>query len=182
MNWLDALLILLILTGVGIGFLQGLIRQVLNFLSLYVALAMASYFHLGLGDWLQFLAGNISPEVKVVFSFLTLLTFGYIVLIALSQRAFPETSLEGLRMMDQLGGLILGFFLISLQIGVALRIFEILGSAFWFQAEGLRLAIQRAMTTSALVPFFRAYLLVIAQTLIPLLPAGLPRFFDFVSR
>ena len=43
-NWFDFVIIVMLLAGMAIGYSQGLVRQLIGILALYVALALSIYF------------------------------------------------------------------------------------------------------------------------------------------
>ncbi|MBI5955444.1 MAG: CvpA family protein, partial [Chloroflexi bacterium] len=45
-NWLDVLIVALLVLGVAVGFFQGLVRQLLGLLTFYISLVLATQYHL----------------------------------------------------------------------------------------------------------------------------------------
>jgi uncharacterized membrane protein required for colicin V production len=171
------LLVILVLIGIGVGYLQGFLRQIMGLLSLYVGLVMAAYFHLSLERWMDFLLPEMAEVVRGPLAFLLILALTYGLLDMLSRRAFPQTKLAALGLLDQLGGMVVGFLTVGVQIGVGALILQFLtGAPWWLQGEKLRQNLALAIQSSILVPFFYHYLTLVARAVLPWIPGGLPTF------
>jgi len=177
MNWLDLLLVVLVLVGVTVGYIQGLLRQLTGLLAFYIALVMASYSHATVERWIEFFAPRMASEVKESLAFLAILALVYVILHWLGRQAFPETRLASLRFLDQLGGMVIGFLVMGAQIGIGVLILRFLSGVSWIWGDTVRLALTQAIEASLLVPTFQTYLAFVARTLLPWLPTGLPPFF-----
>ncbi len=181
MNWFDLVLLIAVLVGVIVGYMQGLLRQLIGLGALYVGLVMAAYFQGWLESWIGVLAPGMAEAVKGSLAFLALLAVSYGLLDWLGRQAFPETRLAVLGPFDQLGGVVIGFLTVGVQIGVAVTILEFLAGVSWIRGETLRLAVLEAMETSHLVSFFQNYLSLAGRAILPWLPGGLPAFFYYLG-
>jgi uncharacterized membrane protein required for colicin V production len=177
MNWFDFILVGLVLVGVIVGYMQGLLRQLTGLLALYIGLVMAAYFHGAVERRIDFFVPKMADVAQESLAFLAILALVYVALHWLGQQAFPETRLAALGFLDQLGGMVIGFLVVGVQIGVGLLIFRFLSGVSWIRGDTVRLAFAQAIEASPLVPTFQTYLAFVARTLLPWLPAGLPAFF-----
>jgi uncharacterized membrane protein required for colicin V production len=180
MNWFDLVLVVLVLLGVIVGYIQGLLRQLIGLLALYIGLVMASYFHGALERRIDFLVPKMAEVAQESLAFLAILAVVYAILHWLGQQAFPETRLATLGFLDQLGGMVIGFIVVGVQIGVGVLILKFLSGVSWLRGDTVRLAFVQAMEASPLVPAFQIYLTFVARTILPWLPAGLPTFFYLI--
>jgi len=180
MNWFDLVLVVLVLVGVMVGYMQGLLRQLTGLLALYIGLVMASYFHEAVERWIDFFVPKMADVAQESLAFLGILALVYVTLHWLGQQAFPETRLATLGVLDQLGGMVIGFLVVGIQIGVGVLIFRFLSGVSWMRGDTVRLAFAQALEASPLVPTFQTYLAFVARTLLPWLPAGLPTFFYLI--
>ncbi len=177
MNWFDLVLVVLVLVGVIVGYIQGLLRQLTGLLALYIGLVMASYFHGAVERWIDFFAPKMADVAQESLAFLGILALVYVTLHWLGRQAFPETRLATLGFLDQLGGMVIGFLVVGVQIGVGVLILRFLSGVSWIGGDTVRLAFVQAIEASPLVLAFQTYLAFVARTLLPWLPAGLPTFF-----
>jgi hypothetical protein len=90
------------------------------------------------------------------------------------RRTYRDTELPGIRQIDQLGGMVIGFFLATIWIG-----FSIVALAFMLgtpvtQDDSLRQNLIAYFQSSNLIPIFYSFLPVALATLRPWMPQGLP--------
>jgi uncharacterized membrane protein required for colicin V production len=181
LNPLDVIIVFALLAGVAFGFVRGLIRMALSLLVLYVAAVLAMTFYDDLGRWVGFVtAHNLSDAANEVIAFLFILIVTAVLLTFVLNRTYKDTELPGVRQIDQLGGLVIGFFLTTIWIGLA-----IVALAFLLKTpiEGGG-AIQQNVTSyfhnSSLIPIFYKFLPLAFATLKPWMPRGqLPEIFTF---
>ena len=89
-------------------------------------------------------------------------------------RTYKNTELPGLRQVDQLGGMIIGFFLASIWISFAiLALAFVLGAAVG-EGGGVTGNLIAYFQTSYLIPIFYQFLPVALAALRPWMPKGLP--------
>jgi len=80
MNWFDLVLVVLVLVGVIVGYIQGLLRQLTGLLALYIGLVMASYFHEAVERWIDFFAPKMANVAQESLAFLGILAVVYVTL------------------------------------------------------------------------------------------------------
>jgi uncharacterized membrane protein required for colicin V production len=178
-NWLDYVLILLLLAGLTVGYVQGLLRQVINLAAMYLgAILAAQYFHL-LGNLLK------AQLVTTPGTLLNALAF-FIVMFAvtgllnfLTFDAYKNTKLSLFPVLDHVGGMLLG--LIASWILITLMI-NILTSAtatqYWMSAEHLRQVLRDGIRGSEIAAVTETTLPSILSAIKPWLPSGLPGIFN----
>lgn len=173
LNPFDVLFALALIGGVIYGFLRGLVRMALNLAVLYVAAVLAMTFHVWLGGRISYIAGGRLPEaVTQTIAFLLILILTTVVVNFALSKAFKETNLPGIRHLDQLGGLVIGFVLVAVWIGLIL-----IGILFIIDTPGVgsdefRANIAAYINQSKLVPMFNRFLPIVVATLRPWMPLG----------
>jgi len=173
LNPFDVLIILALLAGVALGFVRGLVRMALSLLVLYLAAVAAMTLYTPLGNWLRYVA-RLPVSISQGLSFLFILALVSVAINFVLRRTYKDTELPGVRQVDQLGGMIIGFFLSVVWIG-----FSILVIAYFLGASlGQEVGFQRVMIAyfrqSSLIPIFYRILPVTLATLQPWMPKGLP--------
>lgn len=173
LNPFDVLIVFALLASVVLGFVRGLVRMALSLVVLYLAAVVAITLYAPLGNWIRTIAQTpvfISQGLSFLFILILLSSAINFVL----RRTYKDTELPGVRQIDQLGGMVVGFFLGVVWIG-----FGILVIAFFLRASaGHEAPFQAAVTgyfrRSALIPIFYRVLPVILATFRPWMPKGLP--------
>jgi uncharacterized membrane protein required for colicin V production len=177
-NPFDFLIVLVLLGGAALGFLRGLVRMALSLLVLYIAAVLATIGYVTAGRWISYIT-TLPVTISQGLGFLLLLAVTAIVLNFVLRRTYRDTELPGIRQIDQLGGMVIGFFLATLWIG-----FSILAIAFILGAPGgdggaLRLNLVGFFQSSNLIPIFYTFLPIALATLKPWMPRGLPDILIF---
>jgi uncharacterized membrane protein required for colicin V production len=160
MNLVDFLVIIALCGGTLVGFFRGLIRSVVNLLVLYLVSVVAAFSYPAIGSWLIHVFPGTSQQLRNADAFLFVLLLLYNT-ITLSLRPslkdrFREPPFPGV--FDKLGGLVVGFFLTSIWIGLALMLAQFLLSVPWVNMEGIRVVLARLVATSATGGLFRGLL------------------------
>src|SRR5438045_2436989 len=121
-NWLDIVVIVLLLTGMAIGFTQGLVRQLIGFAALYIALVLATQFFRPLSQLLGD-ALNAPPNTMsnaIAFFFILLVAMGIINYFGLD--AYKSTKIRILPFVDQITGIVLGVASMWIMVSVAINV------------------------------------------------------------
>jgi len=173
LNPFDVLIGFALLGGVVWGFMHGLVRMALSLLVLYVAAVLAMTFHVTVGDWVNYLFG-LPKLISEGMAFLLILILTAAIINFVLHRTYKDTELPGVRQIDQLVGLIIGFFLTCIWIGLS-----ILALAFFLGtpvtgAENYRQNLLSYFRSSRLIPIFYNFLPIALATLKPWMPKGLP--------
>ena len=173
LNPFDFLIVLALFGGVALGFVRGLVRMALSLIVLYVAAALAMVFHPNLGGLINKMSG-LPLAVAEGLAFLLILAAVAILLNFLLRRAYRETELPGLRQVDQLGGMVVGFVLTVIWIGLCLLVLAFMLSTPVTSDDTLRLSMVNYFQNSNLIPIFYKFLPIALATLRPWMPKGLP--------
>lgn len=169
LNPFDVFIILGVMAGVILGFFRGLIRMALNLAILYIATVLAMFLYVPFGKFIYRIWGM--PKIaNEAMAFIIILLVVTAILNLLLSRTYKDTALPGVRQIDQLGGMVLGFFFATLWIGLLLVV----------TAYGLTLVdteapawIQRVVSffnSSNLVPIFYNFLPFLLVFLKPWMP------------
>jgi len=182
LNPFDAIIVFSLLAGIALGFIRGLVRMVLSLLVLYLAVVVAMTFYGTAGQWLTyFAAGAFTRSTGEAVAFAIIVVLAAAILNFALHRTYKDTELPGLRQVDQLGGMVVGFVLASVWVGLALVALAFVLSATDITGGALRQNMIFYFHASALVPIFDRFLPLLIATLQPWMPKGLPpRIFNFL--
>jgi uncharacterized membrane protein required for colicin V production len=176
LNPFDFLIILVLLGGIALGFIRGLIRMTLSLLVLYIAMVLAMTFYVWAGAWVGFVTMGALPQTtNEAIAFVLILILTTVIINFVLHRTYKDTELPGIRQVDQLGGMIVGFVLICTWIGMA-----IIALAFVLEATdttgsgSLRDNMVYFFHSSNLIPVFYTFLPIVIAILRPWMPRGLP--------
>jgi uncharacterized membrane protein required for colicin V production len=173
LNPFDILIGFVLLGGAAWGFVRGLVRTALNLVVLYIAAVLAMTFYDVAGKWLGYMFGT-SKAVSEAIAFFAIAALVSIVINFILRRTYKHTELPGLRQVDQLGGMVIGFFLASIWIGFAILVLAFMLAAAGGKGGALTQNLVVYFQTSHLIPIFYKFLPVALVTLRPWMPKGLP--------
>ena len=173
LNTFDFLIVLALVGGVALGFVRGLVRMALSLVVLYVAAALAMVFHPQLGRLINQMSGLPLAPAQAL-AFLLILAIVAILLNFLLRRTYRDTELPGLRQVDQLGGMVVGFLLTVVWIGLSLLVVAFMLSTPVTETDTFRISMINSFQTSNLIPIFYKFLPIALATLRPWMPKGLP--------
>ena len=108
MNWIDAILIVLLLASVIIGSKKGLIRELMAFVVFFVAIIFSINYIDNFAVWVHNQLGG-SPLVSAFLSFVVLLALSYAVFKLLGILFYRVAQLKQTGRRDQMGGALIGF-------------------------------------------------------------------------
>ena len=97
-----------------------------------------------------------------------------ILLNFLASRAYLDTELPGLRQVDQLGGMVVGFVLTIVWIGLGLLVLAYMLSVPVTASDTVRVSMISYFQDSNLIPIFYQFIPIAVATLKPWMPKGLP--------
>jgi uncharacterized membrane protein required for colicin V production len=178
LNPFDVLIVFALALGTAFGFVRGLIRAVISLVVLYVAAVLAMTLHLPAGRYLTYMFG-FPRQVSQGIAFLLILVLVSVLLNFLVRRTYKNTELPGLRQVDQLAGMIIGFFVGCIWIGFGILVVAFVLGAPAVAPTNLRLNILDFFQTSNLIPIFYKFLPIALATLRPWMPQGIPpRLFE----
>jgi membrane protein required for colicin V production len=178
-NPFDILIAIAMIVGVAIGFVRGLLRMLFAVVVIYLATVVAMTFYVPFGRFIGRILTTMSRTGTEALAFALILILVAVILQFLLSRTYRDTEWPGLRQIDQLGGLIFGFLVTSLWIGLA-----IVGAGFVLQTpapggEATQSNLTYYFQTSTLIPIFYRFLPLAFATLKPWVPKGkLPDIFS----
>ena len=179
LNPFDFLIALALVGGVALGFVRGLVRMALSLVVLYVAASLAMVFHPHVGRLINQMSG-LPLAVAQGLAFLLILAVVAMLLNFLLRRTYRETELPGLRQVDQLGGMVVGFVLTVIWIGLSLLVLAFMLSTPVTNDDTFRLSMVSYFQASNLIPIFYKFLPIALATLRPWMPKGVaPDIFTF---
>jgi uncharacterized membrane protein required for colicin V production len=175
LNPIDILIGFTLLAGIAWGFVRGLVRMAINLLILYIATVLAMTFYPTVGRWIGYIVGNNLGSASIeVAAFVLILALTTAILSFIVGRTYKDTELPGVRQIDQLGGMLIGFIVISTWIGLAIVALAFVLSATDTASSGLRDNLVMFFRSSRLIPIFYRLLPIVLATLRPWMPKGLP--------
>jgi len=172
-NTVDTVILGAILISVGIGYIQGFLRQAFTLLGLYVATILATQYHAVVGEWVGWVfVTDAAPRASVAF----LLVFFVAVLFLgwLSRRAYPAMRLTKAGVLDNLAGASLGLVTGAIVVIVAGAGLHFAVSTPWPDYDPFRVSLAGQVHTSLLLPMVSSYAPMLFSTLNPWFPGGLP--------
>lgn len=108
MNWIDAILLVLLLVSVIIGSKKGLIRELMAFVIFFVAIIFSVAYIDNFAVWVYEQLGG-SPLVSAFLSFVVLLAISYATFKLIGLLFYKVADLKRSGKRDQMGGALVGF-------------------------------------------------------------------------
>lgn len=178
-NWLDFILIFMLLVGMAIGYAQGLIRQLLGLAAVYVGLVIATQFFVPLTQGFASITRNQPNTLTNAISFFTLLLAAMFVLNLLGQDAYKSLKFKIFPFLDHLTGMTLGVLSMWVILTVAINVLTFaINTQSWGNADGYRFILENGFTESRISEVTASTLPMIVSTIRPWLPFGMPAIFE----
>ncbi len=108
MNWIDAILLVLLLVSVIIGSRKGLIRELMAFVIFFVAIIVSVAYIDNFAVWVYEQLGG-SPLVSAFLSFVVLLAISYAAFKLIGLLFYKVADLKRSSKRDRMGGALVGF-------------------------------------------------------------------------
>ena len=108
MNWIDGILIAILLAMVIVGSKKGLIREFMAFLVIFVAIIVSVNYIDNFAVWMN-QQMDVSPLVSALLSFITLLAGSYLAFKLLGLLFYKLADVKKIGKRDQVGGALVGF-------------------------------------------------------------------------
>jgi uncharacterized membrane protein required for colicin V production len=179
LNPFDVLIAFALLAGLLLGFTRGLLRMAFAVVVIYIAAVLAMTFYVPLGEFIRRILTGLSLYVTEAIAFLLILIVSAVILQFLLSRTYKNTEWPGIRQIDQLGGLVFGFFVTTLWIAMALIGINFVLGTPTPGAEVARGNFAYYYRASILIPIFVKFLPIALATLKPWVPQGkLPDIFS----
>ncbi len=178
LNWFDFLIIVLLAFGLAIGYMQGLLRQVIGLAALYIATILAAQYYVVVSGWIRFIFPQTPLRFANAFGFFIILIVISSAINWLATDAYRMTKLRMFPLLDHLGGSIFGLVSMTIIITVAIPVLGFATSEALPVGEPTRFLIAQGLQTSRLAPLFDSLKPVLLHALGPWLPGGLPSIFN----
>lgn len=177
MNWLDAAIAVILFVAVTIGLVQGLIRQLLSLLALYVAVVLAAQYHHVAGNWLQNFVPSAGLSSRDAIAFIAIFIITEVIVNFLGYKAYQVTRVGRFGVVDHLAGGLVGLLIGSVAVLVFLLVLNYALQSPWYTYENLRTNLALVQEHSALASHFLAIAPVVSESIKPWIPSGLPSLF-----
>ena len=116
MNWIDGILIALLLVSIIVGSKKGLIRELMAFFVFFAAIIISVNYIDNFAVWVYSQLGG-SPLISAFLSFIILLALSYAAFKLLGLLFYKVAAIKNTGKRDQLGGALIGFLRGWLAIG-----------------------------------------------------------------
>ncbi len=177
-NWLDVLIILTLISGMVIGYIQGTLRQLIWLVALYVAVIIAGQYHPLLAYYIAQVSHDTVLVVTEVIAFFIVLFVSAVVLSLIAGDILRHLSQKRVGILSRLGGGLLGLLAAAIFVSVSLIALRFMTATVWSgTAETFRNGLIQAYQASNVVLLFRVFFLFVLQTLRPWMP-NLPPIFN----
>jgi uncharacterized membrane protein required for colicin V production len=174
LGWVDLTILLVLAFALVIGYVQGILRQVIWLAALYIAIVLGTQYHLVVGEWIRTLTFQTHPSRVVnVVAFLIIVTVVSFLLSWLAADAYPGEKIKIFPLLNQFGGSILAVITTMVFLGLLLRIINFAVGESWPYYDALRLTLAQGLRVSLLVPLLESLQEPIIGTIIPWLPGGI---------
>ncbi|MCP4684200.1 MAG: CvpA family protein [bacterium] len=108
MNWVDGVLIALLLASVIVGSKKGLVRELMAFVIFFAAIVFSVNYIDNFAVWVYDQVGG-SPLISAFLSFAILLALSYVAFKLLGFLFYKVADIKNVKKRDQMGGAIIGF-------------------------------------------------------------------------
>ncbi|MBI4787274.1 MAG: CvpA family protein [Chloroflexi bacterium] len=177
-NWLDVLVLFALIIGLGVGYAQGMLRQMIGLAALYVGAILGAQYYTVIAGAIRFVFNNAPSRFVNALGFFAILLIVTSLINWLAFDAYRSTNLKLFPIIDHLGGSILGLITTVIVISLFLPIVTFGAAEPWPWAEQTRLLIVAGIQTSRLLPIFDLFKPGLLNALGPWLPGGLPSIFN----
>ncbi|MBI3741732.1 MAG: CvpA family protein [Chloroflexi bacterium] len=177
-NWVDILIFALVVAGIGVGFSQGLLRQVIGLAGLYMGAILGAQYYSVVAGAVGFVFFSAPSRFVNAVAFFFILLVSSAIIEWLVQDVLQTTKLQLLPVLDQLGGAILGLVRPIIILTLALPVIQFATSEPWPFIEQTRFLVTSGLQTSRLLIVFEYFKPFILSAVGPWLPAGLPSLFN----
>jgi uncharacterized membrane protein required for colicin V production len=178
-NWMDVVIVLMLIGAMLVGFGQGALRQLFGLASLYISLVVASLFNPVLGLAIMQVQTNMVPAVAQVIAFFILLFVVGLVFSFLIYDLMRRRMQKPIMMPSRVVGGILGLFVGAIFVAISLIALNYMTINPWpGSMENLRQGLVSSRTASIAAPVFKQAFPYLVQSIRPWLPNLPPLFID----
>ncbi len=175
----DLILSLVLAVGVLIGFVRGLAQQAMGLISIYISMVVGVWAYRLFGSGFKALFPSLTRSAANILGFTTALI---IVLNALGLVTRDiEKNARWIKkippLVNQTGGLVLGFATSIFWLGLAGTALNVIGHAPWIGAEEFGRTLVTLVNNSVMLTVFHYAFRLGLYTVAPWMPGGLPEIF-----
>ncbi len=178
LNWLDLVLLLVAIISLGVGFAQGMLRQIIGLAALYIATILGAQYHNPVSNFIRAILFQPTSRFLTAIAFFIIVIAVWSLITWLAFDAYRDTKIKLVPLIDQFGGSVLGLTTTIVTLTLILPVVAFAVTEPWPGNEALQFAISTGLRTSRLVPLFDALKPMILSTLGPWMPLGLPSIFN----
>jgi uncharacterized membrane protein required for colicin V production len=177
-NLADIAIILVLMSGMILGFSQGMIRQLIGLGVLYIAAVLATQYYPPLAHWLNMILKSNAPMRAIDgIAFFSVAIPVTLVLNYLSYDTYKTTRLQMFPVLDRFGGLLLGLVSIIVIISLTVPIFIFMLNEPWVSNDTLRIAMRDSIQSSQLAKYSELIKPPLVSIISPWLPGSIPAIF-----
>lgn len=180
-NWVDVVLVLLLIGGFALGFMRGILWEFIGLASFYIGTVISSQYYFYLSDFFSHLLGqSLSSRTSYSFAFILILFAVSLILNWVIIDAIHSTKLQIPASLDYLGGTMLGFISTLIILIILVPVFTFAISDTWSQGwpESIREFLATQSQKSFFIPLLDELKPLFVETLRLWLPQRLPEFFN----
>ena len=178
LNWIDLIILFLVIASLAVGFAQGMLRQVIGLAALYIATILATQYYTTVGDFIRAMMFQPTSRFLNAISFFIIVIAVWSLISWLAFDAYNSTNVHLFPLLDQLGGAILSFVTLIATLVLVLPIITFTVGETWPGNESTRVVLQQSLQAARLVPIFEAIKPMFLSAIAPWLPHGLPSIFN----
>jgi uncharacterized membrane protein required for colicin V production len=178
-NWLDLTIFLILLAALGLGFVQGILRQVIGLAAFYIAIILGAQYYYSVSQFVRNVMFVRTNALLESITFFVIVIAAWLLLTWLAFDAYRSTKIRFAPLLDQLGGSIIGLATAVAALALLAPVINFMVSEPWTGAESAYQVFSSAMRTSVMV---KQLILVKGQlinSLAPWMPYGVPSIFNF---
>lgn len=173
-SWFDVLLVFMLVSSIGVGFHQGLVRQAFVLMAIYTATVLSAQSYGYLSAMLIRTFPTSSLEVTDLIAFVMLL-FAFTVLVTwFIWSSYQVTRLPTALMLDNMTGAVLGSVIGLFAIALTVVLTQYAVQAPWPDGSPVKYALRVGLNNSALEDLFATPLPIMEAALRPWLPSNIP--------
>ncbi len=173
-SWLDVVLVVMLIVSIAFGFTQGLLRQAVLLLAMYIATVLSAQYYPYLATMLGGPFHSEEAEITRAVAFVVLAVALTLPLTWLLWAAYRQTKLPDVVMLDSLGGAALGGIIGVFSISLTLVLLRYSMAVPLPEDSPIVYYLHMGLSKSYLQEAFHSSMPLIHATLRPWLPQGIP--------
>lgn len=177
-NWFDVILLVGLIAGLAVGYVQGMLRQLIGLAALYIGAILGAQYYSLISGLIHWPFPEAPPRFANAFGFIFILIAVTSIVSWLVFDTYQNTRLRPFPILDHLGGSLLGLITAVIIITIVIPVVTFSTLEPWPWAESTRYLISNGLVTSRLIPVFDLFKPVLLNALGPWMPNGLPTIFN----